>query len=243
MKTAKEHYDQQLAAVYTWMCSGAEAAIERNRDLFRRLEVKSEPRGLAVGRGAGAGFQAVPLAELGFSVVALDFSPQLLAELRERTNELPVRTVQDCLLNFDRHVDEQAKLIVCRGDTLTHLESKDFVRLLQSRVGRALAEGGTLILTFRDYVSVEPQGAGRFILFRSDESKILICFLEYQEEVVEVYDLLYRRHEDGWQLEASSCPKLRLNKEWVSGQLSRAGLRVIRSETAQGMVLIAARKD
>jgi hypothetical protein len=115
--------------------------------------------------------------------------------------------------------------------------------LLLSRIGRALAVGGTLILTLRDYVSVELQGAGRFIPVRSDESKILTCFLEYQEEVVEVYDLLYRRHEDGWQLEVSSYPKLRLNKEWVTEQLNRAGLRVIRSETTQGMVLIAARKD
>lgn len=243
MKTAKEHYDQQLAAIYSWMSGGSEAAIESNRVLFRRLEVDSVPRGLAVDLGAGAGFQSLPLAELGFSVAAVDFSPQLLAELSERAKGLPVRTVQDDLLNFDRHIDEQAQLIVCMGDTLTHLESKDSVQSLLSRVGRALAVGGTLILTFRDYVSVELQGAGRFIPVRGDESKILTCFLEYHEEVVEVYDLLYRRHEDRWQLEVSSYPKLRLDKEWVTEQLSRAGLRVIRSETAQGMVLIAARKD
>jgi 2-polyprenyl-3-methyl-5-hydroxy-6-metoxy-1,4-benzoquinol methylase len=121
MRTAKEHYEQQLAAIYSWMSGGADAAIERNREHFRRLEVDSVPRGLAVDLGAGVGFQSVPLAGLGFAIVALDFSPQLLAELRKHAKGLPVRTVQDDLLNFDRHIDEQAQLIVCMGDTLTHL--------------------------------------------------------------------------------------------------------------------------
>lgn len=88
MNTAKEHYDQQLAAIYSWMSGGSEAAIERNRELFRQLEVENVPRGLAIDLGAGTGFQSVPLAELGFSVVALDFSPQLLAELRDRSTDL-----------------------------------------------------------------------------------------------------------------------------------------------------------
>jgi SAM-dependent methyltransferase len=243
MKTAKEHYDQQLAAIYSWMSGGADAALERNRELFRRLELENIPRGLAIDLGAGAGFQSVPLAELGFSVTALDLSPQLLAELREQADGLPIRTVQDDLLNFKRHIDEQAQLVVCMGDTLTHLESKDSVQSLLSSVGHALADGGMLVLTFRDYVSVELQGAKRFIPVRSDETKILTCLLEYREEMVEVYDLIYRNEGVEWTLDVSSYPKLRLDQDWVSSQLVKEGLRVIRNEVAQGMVIIVARKD
>lgn len=243
MKTAKEHYEQQLAALYSWMSGGSEVAIERNRALFQRLGIESVPRGLAVDLGAGAGFQSVPLAELGFTVMAVDFSPQLLAELRERAVGLPIRTVEDDLLNFDKHVEGLAQVVVCMGDTLPHLESLDSVRSLLTRAGHALACDGMLILTFRDYVSAEPQGSSRFIPVRSDETKILTCFLEYREEVVEVYDLLYRREGNGWVLYASSYPKLRLDKNWVGEQLGKAGLRVIHNETSQGMVIIAARKD
>lgn len=60
---------------------------------------------------------------------------------------------------------------------------------------------------------------------------------------MEVYDLLYRREGDGWVLDVSSYPKLRLNKNWGGEQLGRAGLRVIRNETSQGMEMIVARKD
>ena len=206
MNTAKEHYDRQLAAIYSWMSGGLEASLERNRALFRQLGIENLRRGLAVDLGAGSGFQSVPLAEVGFSVVALDFSPSLLAELRELANGLPIRTVQDDLLHFDKHIDEQARLVVCMGDTLTHLESRDAVQSLLSRVGRALAESGILVLTFRDYVSVEPRGPDRFIPVRSDESKILTCFLEYHEEVVEVYDLLYRNSSLDYTTPTSALP-------------------------------------
>jgi SAM-dependent methyltransferase len=185
VKTAKEHYDRQLAAVYSWMAGGPEAAIERNREFFSRIGLGGAPRGLAVDLGAGAGFQSVPLAELSFTVVAVDFSPQLLAELRGRAVGLPVRTVDDDLLHFDRHVDGPAQLVVCMGDTLTHLESRDAVESLLSRAGRVLGEGGLLILTFRDYVSGEPRGARRFIPVRGDDTKILTCFLEHDRRSVQ----------------------------------------------------------
>ena len=84
MNAAKDHYDRQVASVYSWMAGTPEAAFQRNRDLFRQLAIDSTPRGLAVDLGAGSGFQSIPLAELGFSVVAVDFCAALLSELRDR---------------------------------------------------------------------------------------------------------------------------------------------------------------
>lgn len=79
------------------------------------------------------------------------------------------------------------------GDTLTHLESLSSVQSLLLNAERALVKDGKLILTFRDYASAEISGTQRFIPVRSDESTILTCFLEYYEDFVEVYDLLYRK--------------------------------------------------
>lgn len=242
MNTVKDHYDQQLASVYSWMAGTSEAAIKRNQELFRQLQIDSTPQGLAVDLGAGSGFQSIPLAELGFSVVAVDFCAALLSELDDRAKHLSIRTVHDDILNFSTCVDEQAQVIVCMGDTLTHLESLSAVQALLLSVERALATKGKLILTFRDYIAVEPQGTQRFIPVQSDESTILTCFLEYREDVVEVYDLLYRKEGDHWTLSASSYPKLRIDKNWVCDQLRKVGLEVIQNEMVNGMVCIVAEK-
>lgn len=242
MNTAREHYDQQLSAVYSWMAGSLETALERNRTFFRQLEINTMPRGLAVDLGAGSGFQSIPLAEFGFPVVAVDFSSALLAELRECADSLSIRTVHDDILNFPNHVDGQAQVIVCMGDTLTHLESLNDVQELLSAAARTLVKGGMLILTFRDYVSTEPQGKQRFLSVKADESKILTCFLEFHEEVVEVYDLLHRKEGEQWTLSVSSYPKLRLDKDLVSNQLRGAGLTVLNNEFADGMIRIVAKK-
>lgn len=242
MNTVKEHYDRQLAAVYSWMAGSPEIALERNCAFFRQYKLDKMPRGLAVDLGAGSGFQSIPLAEFGFSVVAVDFSSALLAELGERAGSLSIRTVEDDLLNFSKHIDGRAQIVVCMGDTLTHLESLDAVRALLSDVGRALDKDGVLVLTFRDYVTVELHGTQRFIPVRADESKILTCFLEYHKEVVEVYDLLYRKEGEQWVLNVSSYPKLRLDKEWVIERLREICLTVLSNEFTNGMVSIVAKK-
>ncbi len=243
MNTVKKHYDEQLADVYSWTAGGFETVTESNRAFLRQLEIDKLPRGSAIDLGAGSGFQSVPLAEFGFSVVAIDFNSALLAELRERAGNLPIRTVRDDILNFPKHVDERAQVIVCMGDTLTHLESLDAVKSLLSDAARLLLKDGKLVLTFRDYVSAELRSEQRFIPVRADESKIFTCFLEYHEDFVEVFDLLYRKENEQWKLNVGSYPKLRLDRSWVVNQLLENGLSVVHNEQANGMIKIVASKS
>jgi len=243
MNTVKKHYDQQLADVYSWMAGGFETVTERNRVFLRQLEIDKPAHGAAIDLGAGSGFQSVPLAEFGFSVTAVDFSPALLAELRQRAGNLQIRTVQDDILNFSKHVDERAQIIVCMGDTLTHLESLDAVKTLLRDAAHHLLKDGKLVLTFRDYVSVELRNEQRFIPVQSDDSKIFTCFLEYHEDFVEVFDLLYRKENEQWTLNVSSYPKLRLDRRWVGNQLLENGLSVVHNELANGMIKIVANKS
>jgi SAM-dependent methyltransferase len=241
MNTAKDHYDQQLASIYSWMAGAPEAAIKRNQDLLRQLGINSS-QGLAIDLGAGPGFQSIPLAELGFSVIAVDFCEALLSELRDRAGNLPIRTIHDNILNFSKYVEEQAQVIVCMGDTLTHLDALDAVRSLLLSVEDALVTNGKFILTFRDYVSVELKGTQRFIPVQSDEFTILTCFLEYHEDVVEVYDLIYRKEGDRWILSASSYPKLRIDRNWICDQLQKSGLKVVQNTIINGMICVVAEK-
>lgn len=242
MNRAKDHYDRQLADIYNWMSGSPEAAIKRNYELFQLLEVNSGAPGLAIDLGAGSGFQSIPLAELGFSVIAVDFCASLLSQWSTRAEQLSIRTVHDDILNFSQYVEEKAQIIVCMGDTLTHLESLSAVESILLDSDRTLAKNGKLILTFRDYVSVELQKTQRFIPVRSDDSTILTCFLEYHQDVVEVYDLLYQKEGEQWVFKASSYLKLRLDKNWVCQQLQEIGMQVIRDEIINGMICIVAQK-
>ncbi len=242
MNSAKEHYDQHLGAIYSWMAGDENAALERNRSFFRQVALDVASKGLAIDLGCGTGFQSIPLAEFGYSVVAIDSCAVLLSQLRERATILPIRTIHDDMLNFTRYISDQAQLVTCMGDTLTHLDSLDAVYNLMSEVGRKLVEGGMLVLTFRDYVSVELRGHQRFIPVRSDDTKILTCFLEYNQEFVEVYDLLHHKVGTQWVLSASSYRKLRLDKNWLIKQMSELGLTIVRDTFDSGMVSIVAKK-
>jgi SAM-dependent methyltransferase len=241
MSTAKDHYDQQLASIYSWMAGTPEAAIKRNHDLLHQLGVNSS-QGLAIDLGSGSGFQSIPLAELGFSVIAIDFCEALLSELRDRAGNLSIRTIHDNILNFSKYVEEQAQVVACMGDTLTHLESLNAVQSLLLNVEGVLATNGKFVLAFRDYVSTELQGNQRFIPVQSDASTILTCFLEYRENVVDVYDLIYRKEGDCWKLTTSSYPKLRIDRDWICDQLEKLGFEVIQNTVINGMICMVAEK-
>lgn len=244
MKTAKEHYDTHLSAVYDWMAGGFEAATERNRDFFRQIEIENLSRGLAVDLGAGSGFQTIPLAEEGFPVLAIDFSSDLLESLEAGKGNLAIQTVQDDILNFPNYLKgEKASLIICMGDTLTHLQSFGDVQKLLADALNSLADSGILILTFRNYFSAELGGNQRFIPVRSDDARIFTCFLEYFENHIEVHDILYIRDDSGWKFSVSSYPKLRLNPQLVVDELKNLGFSSVTNEFENGMVKIIAKRS
>ena len=242
MTTIQAHYDELLGPVYTWMAGGWEVALARNHAQLDALGLAVWPRGTAVDLGCGSGFQAIPLAEAGFDVVALDLSETLLAELRDRAIGLRVRAVRDDLLNFATHVSGEVALIVCMGDTLPHLPSFEAVAgLVRSAAGR-LQRGGRLVLGFRDLASRELTGPARFIPVRSEADRIFTCFLDYRPDYVEVNDQLYRREGGQWRFSSSAYRKLRLSAASVGALLSDAGLKLELAVTEQGVVWIVGLK-
>ena len=101
MATVREHYDQVLSDVYSWMHGGFEAAIERNIEFINKHQLVPRGSGVAVDLGAGCGFQSIPLAQAGYFVVAIDMDAKLLSELTSHCGELPITSIQDDLINFD----------------------------------------------------------------------------------------------------------------------------------------------
>lgn len=161
MTTVAEHYEDHLASVYLWMAGGFDAAISRGENEINDICPNRSKGFSAVDLGAGFGMHSIPLARRGWSVVAIDNSPKLLHALREYGDKLPIRTVEDDLLAFPKHLRTKAHLIMCKGDTLPHLPDRKSIEKLFSLVAESLHPDGMFISTFRDYTSALV-GDGRF---------------------------------------------------------------------------------
>jgi 2-polyprenyl-3-methyl-5-hydroxy-6-metoxy-1,4-benzoquinol methylase len=240
MATVEEHYARHLGPVYAWMVGDIDAALARSDLELDALAVAPQGTGTAIDLGAGIGLHAIPLARRGFTVTAIDSDELLLQELASRAGPLPIRTVKADLMDFGAQARAPADIILCMGDTLTHLPSHTAVASLLTTAAANLHRGGLFAATFRDYATAPLQGDARFIQVRSDAERMLTCFLEYADTTVTVHDLLQQREGSAWRLRVSSYPKLRLAPQWVADQLTALGLTVRRDTAAGGMIRIRA---
>jgi SAM-dependent methyltransferase len=237
----RSHYESFLAPVYSWLTGGPEAAFARGEmelDALRLTPLRSAAGALDL--GAGFGMHSVPLARRGFNVVAVDSSGVLLRELRSHAGSLPILTAEGDLLDFPQYVTGPMDVILCMGDTLTHLTSRQEIASLFAQVVAALAPGGVFVLSFRDY-SAPMIRESRFIPVKSDADRIFTCFLEYANEHVDVYDVLHERQGSQWTQRVSSYRKLRLPPDWICGALRDAGFQVTQEAGLSGMIRVVAR--
>lgn len=238
MSSVLEHYENLLAPVYLWMAGGADAAFALGQSDLAPVLRSGQ---FAIDLGAGFGMHTIPLARAAWRVLAIDSSPILTRQLSAFAEGLAVDARCGDLFHFAEHLaaGERADLILCMGDTLTHLESIDAVGALSRLVAARLAPAGRFVATFRDYTRL-PSGDGRFIPVRADEHRILTCFLEECDGFVRVHDLLHERAAGAWTTKVSSYRKLRLAPEAVRQTLQTAGLRATVETGPRGMVRLIA---
>lgn len=247
MASVKDHYDRHLAPLYTWMRGGAEAPRRQFAEFLRTHALQPRLRGTpALDLGAGSGFQSLPLAEAGYAVTAIDLSETLLAELDRdaAAAHLAVHTVCGDMCDLTRHTAQCApELIVCAGDTLTHLATLKQVSRLLADSASALAPGGHLVLSFRDY-STARLGPDRFIPVRSDADRLFTCFLEFGPTHVTVHDIVHTREasSSAWSMSVSVFEKIRLSPAWVRTELLAAGLTLTLDNLTAGLATFIARK-
>jgi len=201
--------------------------------------------GLAVDLGSGPGFQSIALAELGYSpVLAVDTSEALLSELRSRQGGLSVQTIHTDLSKLGEFTSPTtASVIVCMGDTITHLESKDAVVELLRAAYEALLPRGRFVLSYRD-LSTEARGLDRFIPVYGDEGKVMTCFLEFdQADTVLVHDLIHSLAGGKWLFEKSCYRKLRLPVDWLEKSMRDIGMTVQRGQAGRLICLVGQKPE
>jgi SAM-dependent methyltransferase len=242
MPSVADHYRSHLAPVYLWMAGGFDAAIARGETEIGAILPHPSKVDYAVDLGCGFGMHSIPLARRGCSVLALDSSDYLLGQLQAHAGTLPIAVVEDDLLAFQRYLDRPADLILCMGDTLTHLPDRDAALQLFTLAAASLRPGGAFIATFRDYTQALA-GNGRFIPVKSDADRILTCFLEYAVHHVDVHDMLHERDGEAWRLKVSTYRKLRLDPQWISASLRERGFAARTEAGLAGMIRIIAAKS
>ncbi|GHH45818.1 class I SAM-dependent methyltransferase [Streptomyces candidus] len=236
MTTATDHYDRLLAEHYTWMLGGdLENTAAAQEELLGGLGLAAPPEAeaAAVDLGCGPGPQSLALSRLGYtSITAVDTSKHLLDELVANTRRAglteAVHPVHDDIRGILPRLAAPGSLaaVVCMGDTLPHLPDRSDVQNLVADTARALRPAGSFVATYRDLTG-ELTGPDRFIPVRSTTDRILTCFLDYvDDDTVQVHDLLHTRQDGGWNLTASSYPKLRLAPQWLTDQCTASGLDV-----------------
>ena len=236
MNSVVGHYETHLAPIYIWMMGGIEHALSLGSS---DLSLFLERPGVAVDLGAGFGMHSIPLARAGFEVLAVDTSQLLLAELRRYGVGLALTAIEANLLEFAAYSRHPVDLILCMGDTLTHLQSVSQVIRLMQDVAKSLRPGGQFVSTFRDYQDL-PIGDGRFLPVRRDSERIHTCFLEAMPTRVLIHNIIHERVQAGWSMKVSSYKKLRLAPDMVVQAAKGAGMRCRIEPGPRGMVKIVA---
>ncbi|HII99013.1 MAG TPA: class I SAM-dependent methyltransferase [Methanoregula sp.] len=240
-REVQEHYDSHLARNYAWIAGGWEAGFERSCRFISDHAIRPTGTGVAVDLGAGCSFYSVALAEAGYRVTAIDFSAAMLEFLKYHAGDLPIRPVHADIRTFVAWEKEQPELIICMGDTLTHLPDYVSARNLIRRCARELTTGGTLVLSCRNY-SKKPAGSTEVIPVRRDEDRIFLCRIDYGIEQVRVTDILYTRESGSWERMSGTYSKLPVAPDPLRQMLSDAGFRIRFNEAGNDTITLIGQK-
>ncbi|MBZ0305365.1 MAG: class I SAM-dependent methyltransferase [Anaerolineae bacterium] len=119
-------------------------SIFRNRGVIRVLDAS-----------CGPGTQAIPLAQLGFEVVAADPSPGMLRKAKETAKRLGVldkiQFEQTDFLRLHEVISGPFDAIVSKGNSLPHLLLDEEIETTLLTFYEMLRPGGTLIIGMRDF--------------------------------------------------------------------------------------------
>ena len=239
--TVKEHYDKHLGRVYSWMLGDFQERMSEQKEFFLSRRVVPAGNRLAFDLGAGHGIQSLALANLGFNVRAVDFNKQLLKELVANRGTLPVDAVESDILSFLNEATEGPEVIICMGDTLTHFTGYDEVIKVVRRISNLLPKKGKFVVSWRD-LSEERKGTDRFLHVRSDDHRILNCFLEYFPIYVMVHDILLEKFSGNWAQTTSAYAKLRISLSVFRQTLMDHSIAIVHADMIRGMTYVVAEK-
>lgn len=242
MSEVKRHYAELLGPVYTWYTSIAGDPAVRAASWLERYGLTAYETYLDLGAGSGAHARA--LLGAGKRVTAVDFDARLLGELSAATHAHAERLslAETDLLAYLRGAEQRFDVILCVGDTLTHLAAESSVVELVERSARLLTTGGRLALSYRDSTRFAAEGVRRFIEVARDRQRTLHCLLEpIDAGHLRVTDIVTELEADGPRTRLSDYVKLRIAPERLLEAARVAGLELERRGDENGLTTLCFR--
>jgi glycine/sarcosine N-methyltransferase len=143
-----------IAEYYPYFYRDWETQLEREglslRALFRNQNVQK-----VLDASCGAGIQAVPLAQMGFDVVAADPSPAMLRKAHEVADQYGVsdkiRFERADFLTLPDYVNRTFDAVITKGNALPHLLLDDEIEQAVRIFYNFLRPGGFLVIGMRDF--------------------------------------------------------------------------------------------
>lgn len=243
--TAQRHYEALLGEVYQWSTTARGDAFERGRAWLADTGLDRGQSYLDL--GAGFGTHVVPLVRAGKQVEAVDFDATLLEQL-DRALGADRRRVsvheEDIVSFLRRTAGSRWDVILCAGDTLTHLPDANSARELVGLCADRLEAGGALAIEYRDSTQFAADGVRRFIEVARDSRRIMHCLLEpLGPDTLRVTDIVTDVTADGPRTRISAYEKLRLSPDQIEAWAHSVGLRTDRHCSAAGMTTLVFRND
>jgi len=244
MSDVESHYAKLLGEVFAW-------SVSAHGDPFARASAWIEAHALGdadtyLDLGAGFGAHTLPLLRAGKRVTAVDMDPTLLGQLEARLEEHAGRASvhRGEMLEFLGGADERTwQVILCLGDTLTHLPDHASVRAFLRAAWEHLTLGGRLALSYRDSTELVAEGCARFVHVAADAQRTMHCLLEpIDEERLRVTDIVTEVGDEGPRTRLSDYTKVRIAPAMITAWGEEIGFQVGPPSMERGLVTELLRK-
>ena len=242
MPSAEEHYETHLGPVYSWMVGDIEAALARSAVELEALHLPPRSGGTALDLGAGIGLHALPLAQRGYAVTAIDSCQALLDELTMRAQDLPIKTIRADIATFGSRITEPLDVILCMGDTLTHLPELPPSKRSSRKHLQHWRREECLPQRFATTSHPRSRRSGASSWFAATRGASSPAFSSTAQSTCGSTIFCTSAKAERWQQRVSSYPKLRLDPQWVVAKLAALGFEVRRDPGPAAMVRIVATK-
>lgn len=238
--SAHDHYQRLLGSYYSWSVGDLNKETNSFKEWLESLRDK-QTQVSALDLGCGQGAYALLLADMGYQVRAIDFCDCLLGELDEKASGQAIQTIQGDLRDKSQWGSTPHDLVLCWGDTLTHLESHEDVSQLLSDISDSLRPGGLFLVSFRNYVGHQ-DGEQFSIPVKLTDELLHTCIITYKDQQVKVHDIFHEKLGEQWSMKESSYHKLVLHSHEVMASACLNGLRIAYQSDSGPVITLAFEK-
>jgi glycine/sarcosine N-methyltransferase len=194
--------------------------LEREAPFFQRLFSENRIKRV-IDLGCGTGHHSRLFSNWGCEVTGIDASPELLKVARKNNSdsENAPTFIDGDFSNFSEKVDGEFDAIICLGNTLPHVESKDEMKELLERIIARLKPGGVFVFQNRNYDKLLEKKE-RFQFPTSckvaDNEQLFFRFNDFEGDKVRFNVVHFTRVGESWIHEVSSV----MLSPWKQNDLS-----------------------